>query len=62
MKKCSQCGTYTIAETQCPKCGGQAVNAHPARFSIEDRYGEYRRTMKRELLSKQNTETEDKVT
>ncbi|MFB6227224.1 MAG: RNA-protein complex protein Nop10 [Halobacteriales archaeon] len=37
---------YTLAE-RCPKCGERAVNSAPAPFSPEDRYGEYRRALKR---------------
>jgi H/ACA ribonucleoprotein complex subunit 3 len=37
---------YTLGET-CPACGGPAVNSAPAPFSPEDRYGEYRRALKR---------------
>ncbi|MFX1564697.1 MAG: RNA-protein complex protein Nop10 [Promethearchaeota archaeon] len=58
MKKCSKCNTYTLNSTRCPRCGGPVVNAHPARFSIEDRYGSYRRKMKKELLSTQSTDTD----
>ncbi|MFX1576918.1 MAG: RNA-protein complex protein Nop10 [Promethearchaeota archaeon] len=55
LKKCSRCNTYTLNPTRCPSCGGPVINAHPARFSIEDRYGSYRRKMKKELLSSNNT-------
>ncbi len=58
LKKCSQCKTYTINATQCPACSGPVVNAHPARFSIEDRYGSYRRKMKKEILSTKSTEND----
>jgi len=37
---------YTLSET-CPECGVEAVNSAPAPFSPEDRYGEYRRALKR---------------
>ncbi|WP_135533329.1 MULTISPECIES: RNA-protein complex protein Nop10 [Halostella] len=37
---------YTLSET-CPDCGADAVNSAPAPFSPEDRYGEYRRALKR---------------
>jgi H/ACA ribonucleoprotein complex subunit 3 len=37
---------YTLGET-CPDCGGPAVNSAPAPFSPTDRYGEYRRALKR---------------
>ena len=37
---------YTLSEC-CPDCGAEAVNTAPAPFSPEDRYGEYRRALKR---------------
>jgi H/ACA ribonucleoprotein complex subunit 3 len=37
---------YTLSEA-CPDCGADAVNSAPAPFSPEDRYGEYRRALKR---------------
>jgi H/ACA ribonucleoprotein complex subunit 3 len=37
---------YTLGET-CPDCGGDAVNTAPAPFGPEDRYGKYRRALKR---------------
>jgi H/ACA ribonucleoprotein complex subunit 3 len=37
---------YTFSET-CPECGADAVNSAPAPFNPEDRYGEYRRALKR---------------
>jgi H/ACA ribonucleoprotein complex subunit 3 len=45
MLKCIKCATYTL-EDKC-KCGGKAVSPHPARFSVEDKYGKYRRMAKR---------------
>lgn len=41
MLKCSNCGHYTMQEV-CPRCGGAAVTAHPARYSPDDRYARYR--------------------
>ncbi|NPA47754.1 MAG: RNA-protein complex protein Nop10 [Thermococci archaeon] len=49
IRKCPSCGRYTLKET-CPVCGSKTKVAHPARFSPEDPYGEYRRKLKRELL------------
>ncbi len=46
LKKCSQCGKYTLEQTTCPYCGGKLVSAHPPKFSPEDKYGKYRRKMK----------------
>ncbi|MFX1474504.1 MAG: nucleolar RNA-binding Nop10p family protein [Promethearchaeota archaeon] len=42
--------------TTCPHCGGSVVFAHPPRFSIDDRYGKYRRVMKKGLLSEQESD------
>ncbi len=47
MKKCPDCGGYTMKE-KCPKCGIKAVNPAPPRFSPADHYGKYRRIMKKE--------------
>ncbi|MBU4076819.1 MAG: RNA-protein complex protein Nop10 [Euryarchaeota archaeon] len=41
IKRCP-CGRYTLKET-CPVCGKNTMYSHPARFSLEDRYGKYRR-------------------
>ncbi len=37
---------YTLG-SHCPACGAEAVNSAPAPFDPEDRYGEYRRALKR---------------
>ncbi|MDD1688872.1 MAG: RNA-protein complex protein Nop10 [Methanoregula sp.] len=36
---------YTLSAT-CPACGKPTSIAHPARFSVDDRYGKYRRMAK----------------
>lgn len=59
LKKCARCGQYTMNPTVCPKCGESVASAHPPRFSIEDRYGKYRRQMKRALLAGQKQTNED---
>ncbi len=46
--KCSKCNEYTLKET-CQICGGIAINPKPAKFSPEDRYGKYRRMLKKEM-------------
>lgn len=50
MSKCAGCGKYTLKEV-CD-CGGRAVSARPPKYSPEDKYGEYRRTVKKEELEK----------
>ncbi|HET6581465.1 MAG TPA: RNA-protein complex protein Nop10 [Methanoregula sp.] len=42
---CKTDHTYTLSAT-CPVCGKPTAIAHPARFSVEDRYGKYRRMAK----------------
>ncbi|MCZ7362528.1 MAG: RNA-protein complex protein Nop10 [Candidatus Methanoperedens sp.] len=45
IRKCS-CGRFTLKEI-CPVCGKATKYSQPARFSLEDRYGKYRRMAKR---------------
>ncbi|MHA1377231.1 MAG: RNA-protein complex protein Nop10 [Candidatus Helarchaeota archaeon] len=47
LRKCSFCKRYTISKLECPKCGGKTINPHPAKFSIQDKYGKYRRAAKK---------------
>jgi H/ACA ribonucleoprotein complex subunit 3 len=47
LRKCSACGQYTISKEVCPKCGGKTINPNPARFSLTDKYGKYRRKLKK---------------
>ncbi|HUX99656.1 MAG TPA: RNA-protein complex protein Nop10 [Candidatus Deferrimicrobium sp.] len=47
LRKCAGCGQYTILQEICPKCGGKTVNPNPARFSLVDKYGKYRRALKK---------------
>ena len=49
--KCSGCGDYTMSEN-C-KCGGKAVTIIPAKYSPEDKYGRFRRDVKKEELKKE---------
>ena len=44
---CKSCGRYTLYST-CPDCGEPAVQPAPPRFSPEDKYGKYRRMLKKE--------------
>ncbi|MBS3815467.1 MAG: RNA-protein complex protein Nop10 [Hadesarchaea archaeon] len=49
IKKCKECGKYTLQEV-CPDCGSEVGTPHPPKFSPEDNYGEYRRKLKREAM------------
>lgn len=45
--KCPGCGEYTLKKS-CGKCNVNTINPNPARYSPKDRYGKYRREMKKE--------------
>ncbi|MCX6697260.1 MAG: RNA-protein complex protein Nop10 [Methanoregula sp.] len=45
IRRCTADHTYTLSLT-CPACGKRTATAHPARFSVQDRYGKYRRMAK----------------
>ena len=47
--KCSKCNVYTLEQT-CSKCGEKVFDPKPAKFSIEDKYGKYRRLAKKDEL------------
>ena len=47
MRKCEACGEYTLKEGGV-RCGARTVSPLPPRFSPTDRYGKYRRILKRE--------------
>ncbi|MDY6964940.1 MAG: RNA-protein complex protein Nop10 [Halobacteriota archaeon] len=49
-KRCDACNLYTLKEV-CPACGGDVRNPVPPRFSLEDKYGVYRRRMKKERIN-----------
>jgi H/ACA ribonucleoprotein complex subunit 3 len=49
--KCPKCGIYTMKET-CPIDSEKTINPKPAKFSPEDKMGDYRRKAKKPLLKK----------
>lgn len=46
--KCQTCGAYTL-QLSCPKCNAKTVHAQPPKYSPEDKYGKYRRMMKKAM-------------
>ena len=42
---CKKCSLYTLEE-YCEKCGEKTISNKPPKFSIEDRWGYYRRCSK----------------
>ncbi|NMC05273.1 MAG: ribosome biogenesis protein [Candidatus Lokiarchaeota archaeon] len=50
LSKCLACKAYTMKDGVCPSCGGSETRSvYPPKFSIDDKYGKYRREMKRQL-------------
>jgi len=49
--KCGSCGKYTMNDA-CV-CGGKALTPKPAKFSVEDKYGNYRRKAKLDVFKKE---------
>lgn len=45
IRYCAADQIYTLSHI-CPSCGNSTSIAHPARFSPEDKYGQYRRLAK----------------
>jgi H/ACA ribonucleoprotein complex subunit 3 len=50
--QCKACNRYTLYPT-CPNCGGTTLQPIPPRFSPEDKYGKYRRQLKKEMELKE---------
>ena len=49
--RCTGCNDYTMKELH--DCGSKAVAIKPAKYSVEDKYGKYRRESKKEQLKKE---------
>jgi len=43
---CKKCKNYTL-DAICKSCGERTISKKPARFSPQDRYGKYRRILKK---------------
>ena len=46
LRRCKNCGRYTMRKDRCPYCGGELEIPHPPKFSLDDKYGRYRLLMK----------------
>ena len=51
LRFCKNCGVYTLDKT-CEVCKNKTISPEPPRFSPQDRYGEYRRKLKKSLKEK----------
>ncbi len=49
--KCLNCSNYTTKK-DCEKCSGKTVSPKPPKFSLQDKYQQYRREAKKEELIK----------
>jgi len=50
LRRCGECGRYTLRQDACPQCGGRVNIPHPSKFSPEDKYAKYRRAMKEPIV------------
>ncbi|MHA1143276.1 MAG: nucleolar RNA-binding Nop10p family protein [Candidatus Helarchaeota archaeon] len=50
LQKCTKCNQYTMRKKICPFCGAPTANPRPIKFSLEDKYGIYRRRIKRRMM------------
>jgi len=48
LRKCEQCGSYTLKKDVCPYCGGGLRVPQPPKFSPDDKYLKYRMALKME--------------
>ncbi|MBT3408565.1 ribosome biogenesis protein [Candidatus Woesearchaeota archaeon] len=53
INKCHECNIYSIKDS-CPNCNNKISEEKPGKFSVEDKYGEYRRKAKKEILKEKN--------
>ena len=49
---CSKCKIYTL-KANCPVCSVATAEKKPPKYSPEDKYGRYRREVKKEELKEQ---------
>lgn len=52
IKYCESCKLYTLKE-KCPKCQRETKSRNPPKFSPEDRYGKYRREIKKKIWERE---------
>ena len=50
LKRCTKCMSYTISDTNCSKCNSLVENVYPPRFSLQDKYQDYRMEYFREKM------------
>lgn len=61
--KCDNCGEYALRnpDMKCKICGGNLKNPRPPKFSLNDKFGKYRKIFfKKEYDNKYNKELSEK--
>jgi H/ACA ribonucleoprotein complex subunit 3 len=61
LRKCANCGRYTMKTDACPYCKGKLTMPYPPKFSPQDKYGEYRRRYKMERATELATQKESET-
>ena len=51
LRYCNYCKEYTLDDI-CNRCKNKTISKYPPRFSPEDRYGKYRRELKKQVKGK----------
>jgi len=54
LRRCVECGRYTLNQKNCPYCKGRVRVPHPAKFSPDDKYMQYRLALKEGSSSGEN--------
>ena len=60
MRKCRECGKYTLEKNKCPYCGAKVSIPHPAKFSPDDKYAKYKGLMRSLRNERDNNNREEK--
>lgn len=61
LRKCIECGKYTLKRDKCPYCGGKVKVPHPAKFSPDDKYAKYRRMLREEIKNEKNNNNGERL-
>ena len=59
MKKCPKCHRYTLNSDICPVCETELHNVHPPRFSLQDKFQDYRMKYFREKMNEKFPELQN---
>ena len=60
LKRCVKCRTYTIQQDECNNCKSSLENVQPPRFSLQDKFQNYRIDYFKEKMKKKYPNLKDK--